>query len=801
MGQTFSVGRPLLNARRGWLLVLFAALALLALTLATTPAAAENAVWGTLEMADVPMGTPVDVEGDNATFRIYAHWGGFVAEDPALLIIEPLPEGWMYQVQGGEPTGSGILLHEEMYEEGLMEVTVIVSEGTEPGTYYLEPRLDHSTEARTLASLPVYIRVPEYYMVPVLREYPVMAVVPGERISWRMAVETGVPVDRLAKLELVIVPRDWEVHTEWRSAFIRGGTSEPVKYSVTVADDALPGQYALMFRVVTDDPRVVDYLGVEIITVEPVRGFSTTNGDLHLVADMGRTVSGETTVVNDGNVPVTVVGVVPKVFEELPQGWSLTAQGLPVTIHPFSTETLTVGVEIPDDPMKAPSGGHIIPLQLMTDQGVFDIDQQMEVFVPEARVVGIEVVGTWWTSDDTVDEMSLSLRLRDSGNLMLDRAVWLTFDGGPAVTYIEVSQPALTMRSGSMATTTLTVRLDPKAEPGEHWVHLQARDGSGLLTEVGVPIQVAEPQLALVGGLTINAVQHEGHYAGGEASMYVVTGHVENQGDEDLVFAKVEVYDTSSGTPVHLGYVPIYDLHAGSSRAFRFTLDSATPGKNAVLAHPTAPGTNGDLFENSLESRFEAEATVAAPEGQYFFLVFAIAIGTMAGLIAILATEAGRFAFLVFILVPLYTRLKPEQVTDHFIRGQILGYVKANPGETYTHIKKALSLSNGTFVYHARILESQGHIRSIKDGANRRFYPAEMRIPTEVRDVELNQVQRMIYTIVMEYPGISQTKIAKMVKLAPSTVNYHVNIMTKVGVIERKRSGRLSLCFATEDGE
>jgi predicted transcriptional regulator len=53
----------------------------------------------------------------------------------------------------------------------------------------------------------------------------------------------------------------------------------------------------------------------------------------------------------------------------------------------------------------------------------------------------------------------------------------------------------------------------------------------------------------------------------------------------------------------------------------------------------------------------------------------------------------------------------------------------------------------------------------------------------------------------MEYPGISQAKIAKMVELAPSTVNYHVNIMTKVGVLERKRSGRLSLCFATDEGE
>ena len=200
-----------------------------------------------------------------------------------------------------------------------------------------------------------------------------------------------------------------------------------------------------------------------------------------------------------------------------------------------------------------------------------------------------------------------------------------------------------------------------------------------------------------------------------------------------------------------------------------------------------------------MEHRFEAVPVSPSPTGTPFFFVVAMAVGALAGVIAILASEAGRFALMAALVVPLYTRLKPEQVTDHFVRGQILGYIKANPGETYTRVRKALKLSNGQFVYYARMLESQGHIRSVKDGANRRFYPSDMRIPTEVKDVKLNQVQRIIYSIVLEYPGISQSRIAKMVNLAPSTVNYHVNIMTKVGVIERRRSGRLSLCFAADD--
>ena len=799
MGQTVSVRDPLFDARRVWAAVHVAAIALLMLALLallSTGTLAEDEAWGTLEMADVPMGTPVDVVGDIATFRVYVHWGNMIADDPVLLIIEPLHEGWTYQVEEGSPTGSGFLVS----EEGLLEVTVKVPEGTETGIHYIEPRLDHSTEARTLASLPVYLNVPTYSMVPIMRSYPAPPAIPGQRLRWNMAVETSVPIDRLGKLELVIAPRGWQVHILWRSALIIEGVSEPVSFSVTVGEDALPGDYAVMFSVSTSDPRVMDHRTMVTLTVESVMGFAPGDGDLHLVAALGEVTAGLITVVNEGNVPTTILGAVPTSYDDLPHGWDMVTPDLPLTIPPFTKATFNAGVRLPDDPVWSPSGGHHIPLRLLTDRGVVDLGHGLQVFVPEVRTMGIEVQGTWHLTGTTNSEMSMRLLVRDAGNLMLDRAVWLTFEGGPAITYIEVSEPSFTMLSGTIVPLVLTVRVDPQAAPGEHWVHLRAYDSSGLLTEVGVSIHVEQPHLSLVGDLEVNAVQDDGHYAGGEAGLYVVTGHVENGGDEDLAFVKVDVYDTSSGTPTHLGYVPIYDLPAGARRAFRFTLDRAVPGQNVVLAHVTGPGSGtGDPSTNSLESRFEAEAMAPVPEGQYVFLVFAVAIGAMAGLVAILGTEAGRFALMAFVLIPLYTRLKPAQVTDHFIRGQILGYVKANPGETYTHIRKALKLSNGTFVYHARILESQDHIRSVKDGANRRFYPAEMRIPTEVKDVELNQVQRMIYTIVMEYPGISQTRISKIVKLAPSTVNYHVNIMTKVGVIERKRSGRLSLCFVSED--
>jgi predicted transcriptional regulator/uncharacterized membrane protein len=775
------------------------ALALLLLTLLATSGSAQEdeEAWGTLEMADVPMGTHLPVVGDTVTFRLYAHWGGAIQEEATLLVIDPLPEGWSYQVKDAVPTDSGFPLE----EEGIVQVTVDVGDSAEPGVHYIEPRLDNLVEGHSLASVPVLLDVDEYYMVPVIDSAPPSSVVPGQRLRWTVGVEADAPVDKLVRLEIVFAPHGWDTSSTWRSAFVREGLADPVTFTITVDGTALPGEYSVIFGIGTSDPRVVPYTVVETLTVERVTSLVASDDHLHLTTTPGASAFGDLTVVNGGNVPLTVLGLVPDTYDDLPTGWRLVSPDLPKTLGPSSEATVTVGVELPTDPIASPSGGHTVPFQLLTDHGVVDLDATMEVFVPEARATWFTTRGTWSRDPDDANNMSMRVLVEDGGNVVQERAVWLSVDAGPEFTYVQVSEPVLMMSSGSVGVVDLTVRVDPEARPGEHFIELRAHDGSGLLSTITIPVQVAQPRLMLVGDLEVRAVQDEGHYAGREASIYVVTGTVENAGDRDLAFAKVEVYDISSGEPEDLGYVPIYDLPVGATRAFRFTLDRAQPGENTVLAHPSVPGANGDPFKDSMQSRFEAQAVSPAPEGRPFLLLLAVAVGSMAGLVAILTTEAGRFALMAFIVIPLYTRLKPEQVTDHFVRGQILGYVKANPGETYTHIRKALGLSNGTFVYHSRILESQGHIRSVKDGANRRFYPAGMRIPTEVKDVELNQVQRLIYTIVMEYPGISQARIAKLVKLAPSTVNYHVNIMTKVGVIERRRSGRLSLCFATDETE
>ena len=183
--------------------------------------------------------------------------------------------------------------------------------------------------------------------------------------------------------------------------------------------------------------------------------------------------------------------------------------------------------------------------------------------------------------------------------------------------------------------------------------------------------------------------------------------------------------------------------------------------------------------------------------------VEAIAGGTVFASAAILgaaamSTEAGRFKLIWLFWVPLYTKLKRTSILDHFIRGQVYGYIKANPGEHYNAIKKALALKNGTLVYHLQTLEREEYVKSVSDGRYKRFYPAGMKVPEESGH-RINKIQEIILRLIGDRPGISQKEIAEEIGLSGATINYHINVMLQATVIKVEKIGRTTHCYAIDE--
>ena len=155
-----------------------------------------------------------------------------------------------------------------------------------------------------------------------------------------------------------------------------------------------------------------------------------------------------------------------------------------------------------------------------------------------------------------------------------------------------------------------------------------------------------------------------------------------------------------------------------------------------------------------------------------------------------LATERGKVGFLT-LLLPLYTRIKDEEVLDQFTRGQIYGYVRVHPGDTYTDIKRNLDLNNGTLTYHLDVLEKQRLVRSIVRGSRKMFYPVDVRPPDDGGG--LHELQRRLLKGLGEAPGISVTTLAASLGISRQLALYHLRLLQRSGLVRLERRG-VKLC-------
>lgn len=160
-------------------------------------------------------------------------------------------------------------------------------------------------------------------------------------------------------------------------------------------------------------------------------------------------------------------------------------------------------------------------------------------------------------------------------------------------------------------------------------------------------------------------------------------------------------------------------------------------------------------------------------------------------------SETGKYKLLALLLIsfPLFTRIQKEDVLDQFVRGQIYGYIKTNPGAHYNQIRRTIDVKNGTLSYHLRVLEKTELIKSRREGLRyRAFYPTGMKFPKEER-FRLTELQIKILDLIQRNPGINQKDIAEHLKKKPQTINYNIGVLEQADLIEVRRIGRKTGCY------
>lgn len=166
---------------------------------------------------------------------------------------------------------------------------------------------------------------------------------------------------------------------------------------------------------------------------------------------------------------------------------------------------------------------------------------------------------------------------------------------------------------------------------------------------------------------------------------------------------------------------------------------------------------------------------------------------------AIASTESAGFSLFNIFAFPLYTRIKKDEVLDHFVRGQIYGYIVSNPGKHYNSIREKLKVTNGTLSYHLRTLEVQGFIKSRKESIYRRFYPIEMRFPRD-KGVKLSDMQMTILAALRRRPAPTQKDIAEDLGISQQVASYNLRILARKGFVQVRKEGRKRMYYPDDSG-
>jgi PKD repeat protein len=284
------------------------------------------------------------------------------------------------------------------------------------------------------------------------------------------------------------------------------------------------------------------------------------------------------------------------------------------------------------------------------------------------------------------------------------------------------------------------------------------------------PVKNAKPDIQF----TSEAKPDGNNFPPGELISFSYRGNLDTNGTADYYWDFGDGNNTTGTFPSHF-----YDR----------------PGRYEVRLRLEAGNYTTTAFRNITIKPIMAQNAISYPFGLVtaiaFILIVVIGLTWFFG-----GTELGvysAFSFLMFV----YTKIKREEILDNYIRGQIHGYIVANPGDHYNSILKALKLNNGTLAWHIRKLEDEGVVKARTDGIHKRFYPSETAVP-EPDGGALTEVQRMIMAKVRETPGISQKDIAGLLKVSGSTVNYHIGTLVVQGKVRQERDGMKVRYFTTQ---
>lgn len=139
-----------------------------------------------------------------------------------------------------------------------------------------------------------------------------------------------------------------------------------------------------------------------------------------------------------------------------------------------------------------------------------------------------------------------------------------------------------------------------------------------------------------------------------------------------------------------------------------------------------------------------------------------------------------------------------EDIFQNENRINIISQVLKTPGIHHNELLRICNLQKGQLQWHLDILLKNGIIQKEIQGQYTLYYAKNKNIESS-QSVNVGIIDssstKKILDIIIEKPGINLTNIAKRIKLARSTITYHIEKLIDVNLIKVQKKGRKKEIF------
>ncbi|MCK4757816.1 MAG: helix-turn-helix domain-containing protein [Thermoplasmata archaeon] len=271
-------------------------------------------------------------------------------------------------------------------------------------------------------------------------------------------------------------------------------------------------------------------------------------------------------------------------------------------------------------------------------------------------------------------------------------------------------------------------------------------------------------------------------------SLYVVVEVTEN--DYPVDGAEVQLYSTNPDNVT----ITVIDKITDQDGLARFIIVGDVHIDTIIFLNAMATYNGHETALNSQEVTIVPVISPILTREVWYIGAGAILLLTLGAI----ATEVGKYGLFKVVFIPLYSRVKKEEVLDHFVRGQIYGYIMSHPGSHYNAIKQELKVTNGTLSHHLRTLEMQGFVKSHRDGTYKRFYPMGAKHPDN-KGIRLSDLQLSIIDTLRQTMGMTQSEIAATLGMSQQSISYNLNILVRKDILRYERNGVRKHYFINEE--